>query len=68
MRSDEEVKAEVESLWEAVFGERPAAQASPSTMLDVLVAGLPLPGYDTITRFGVQPPRDPRPGVARHAN
>ena len=68
MRSDEEIKAEVESLWEAVFGERPAAQTSSSAMLDVLVAGLPLPRYDTITRFGVQPPRDPRPGIGRHAN
>ena len=68
MRSDEEVTAEVASLWEAVFGERPPSGQSPGAMLDGLVAGLPLPDYDTITRFGVQPPRDPRPGMSRRAH
>lgn len=54
MRSDDEVRADVHALWQAVFGEPPIMEASPKFLLDVLVESIPPADYTIIRRVGDQ--------------
>lgn len=56
MSAEDQLAANVRDLWAAVYGEAPAEGAAPRDLLDMLVAALPLPTYDTIRRHGVVSP------------
>ncbi len=57
LRPAEDVRAEVQALWSAVFGEPPVVQADASTLLEHLVTSLPVPEYTTLRRYGVIEPK-----------
>lgn len=57
MREDKQIGVEVEALWQAVFGEKPHANAAPGELLNTLVGKLPVPPYTTLKRLGtILPP------------
>jgi hypothetical protein len=64
MRPEEDVRRDVRALWVAVFGELPALEEDPATMLAILVEHLPAASYATLMRDGVISPFQAPPEAA----
>ena len=44
------ITQEAEALWREVFGQPPPCRADGAAMLDAILGGLEVPGYDRLNR------------------